>query len=308
MTAFKKSKCRSDSKQKKFNVLCLVQDGLGRDRQCGHIVGERTEVMVFFVASKVFWLLAQPLSVVLLLLVLGLVLLWVHKRRLAVVTFAVAALVQGVVGFTNLGYVLMQPLEDRFAVPADMPDQVGAIIMLGGATLARPSTARGTAELNDAGDRLTTTLWLARLYPEARIVISGGSGLLTDETESEAETAQRFFAMHGIAPDRLLLEGESRNTDENVALTRALLADVPRPLVLVTSAFHMPRSVGLFSAQGLEVIPWPTDYRTPGPQGFGIDIANPVQNLNVSTVAIKEWIGLLIYHWTGRTGELLPGP
>lgn len=263
---------------------------------------------MFFVLSKLFWLLAQPLSVVLVLVVLGLGLSWWRRRRLAVAAFLLAALVQGVVGFTNLGYVLIQPLEDRFAQPAAMPDQVGAIIMLGGATLARPSTARGTAELNDAGDRLTTTLWLARLYPEAKIVVSGGSGLLADETESEAETARRFFDMHGIAGDRLILEGESRNTEENVALTRGLLAEVPRPLVLVTSAFHMPRSVGLFAAEGLEVLPWPTDYRTPGPRSFGFDIANPVQNLNVTTVAIKEWIGLLIYHWTGRIGEVFPGP
>ncbi|MCW5721135.1 MAG: YdcF family protein [Devosia sp.] len=263
---------------------------------------------MFFVASKVFWLLAQPLSVVLLLIVLGLGLLWAKRRRLAVAALLLAALVQAVVGFTNLGYVLIQPLEDRFAVPTQMPERVGAIIMLGGATLARPSMARGTAELNDAGDRLTTTLWLAGLYPDARIVLSGGSGLLADESESEAETAQRFFAQHGVARDRLILEGESRNTDENVALTRALLDEVPRPLVLVTSAFHMPRSVGLFGAQGLEVIPWPTDYRSPGPRSFGLDMANPVQNLNVTTVAIKEWIGLLIYHWTGRIAVFFPGP
>lgn len=262
---------------------------------------------MFFVLSKLLWLLAQPLSVVMVLIVSGLVLLWWRRRRLAVTALMLAALVQGVVGFTNLGYVLMQPLEDRIASPAAMPDQIGAIIMLGGATLARPSTARGTAELNDAGDRMTTTLWLARLYPDAKIVVSGGSGLLSDETESEAETARRFFEMHGIATDRLILEGESRNTEENVSLTRDLLGDVPRPLVLVTSAFHMPRSVGLFSAQGLEVVPWPTDYRTPGPLGFGVDIANPVQNLNVTTVAMKEWIGLAIYHWTGRIDEIFPG-
>lgn len=264
---------------------------------------------MFFWVSKVFWLLAQPLSLVFLLMLAGLILLLRGRKRLAVAALAVGLLLHGTVSFTNFGYVLMQPLEDRFAVPSPAPTAVDAIIMLGGATFARPSAVRQITELNEAGDRLTTTLWLANAYPDAKIFISGGSGILSDEGESEAETASRFFRAHGVAADRLVLEGESRNTDENVANTKALLGTAGEgALVLVTSAFHMPRSVGIFREAGIEVIPWPTDYRTPGPQWFGPDIVNPMQNIDVSTVAIKEWIGLLIYHWTGKTSELLPGP
>lgn len=258
---------------------------------------------MFFIASKVFWLLFQPLSLLLLLLCVGLVFLWGKRRRLAASAFVLAALVLGVTGFTNLGYVLIQPLEDRFERPAAMPERVSAIIMLGGATLSRPSSARQTTELNDAGDRLTATLWLAGQYPQAKIILSGGSGLLSGETESEAVTAARFFTAFGIASDRLVLEGDSRNTDENVALSREFLDDSAGAILLVTSAFHMPRAIGLFLAQDLDIIPWPTDYRSPGPMGVWIDIANPVQNMSVSTVAIKEWIGLAIYRWTGRLSE-----
>jgi len=264
---------------------------------------------MFFILSKVFWLLAQPASIVLLLMLAGLAALWTGRRRLAGWAVLGGVLVQTLVGFTSFGYVLLQPLENRFPLPSPPPERVEAIILLGGATLARPSTARQLAELNDAGDRLATTLWLAKRYPEARIVLSGGGGLLSDdETESEAVTMERFLVMQGIAADRLLLEGQSRNTDENAELTGTLLEGIGGPVVLVTSAFHMPRSVGLFRKQGTEVIPWPTDYRTTGREWFGPDLANPVQNLNVTTAAIKEWIGLAVYHWTGRTTELLPGP
>lgn len=262
---------------------------------------------MFFVVSKVFWLLVQPLSIVLVLLALGVAFLAIRRRVLASVSLVLATLVLAATGFTTLGYMLIQPLEDRIARPAEMPERAGAIVMLGGATLARPSSARMTAELNDAGDRLTATLWLAQRYPEAKIVLSGGSGLLAGETESEATTAARFFGAFGIDAERLVLEGESRNTDENVALSRDLLSGADGPIFLVTSAFHMPRSLGLFAAQGIDVVPWPTDYRSPGPMGFWVDIANPVQNISVSTVAIKEWIGLAVYHWTGRTDALLPG-
>ncbi len=261
---------------------------------------------MFFVASKVFWLLAQPLSIVFLLMLVGFVALLAGRRRLAIAGIALALLVHGLVSFTSIGYLMIQPLEARFSVPDELPEEAGAIVMLGGATLARVSTARQVAELNEAGDRLVATLWLAARYPDAPIVISGGSGLLNGDTESEAVTAERLLVAHGIPPERLRLEGESRNTDENAALTREMLEDLDGPILLVTSAFHMPRSVALFAAQGVPVVPWPVDYRSSGREHFGIDLANPVNNLEVASVAIKEWIGLLAYHWTGCTDELLP--
>lgn len=260
---------------------------------------------MFFFLSKIFWLMAQPVSVVLLLVVLGTVLIAFNRRRLALATLVTATLIIGLTAFTSLGYVLIQPLEDRFAAPREMPEVVSAIVILGGATQARPSTARQTVEMNEAGDRLTAALYLARQYPDADIVLSGGGGLF-DAVEAEAVTMRRFFLLHGVEESRLLAEGDSRNTDENSAFTADLLDDRQHAIVLVTSAFHMPRSVGLFETEGIAVVPWPTDYRSSGREGFGIDLANPVNNLNVTTVALKEWIGLVAYYLTGRTSELLP--
>lgn len=263
---------------------------------------------MFFVLSKVFWLLVQPLSVLLLLIAAGIILVAFNRKRLAILVLSVAALGLGLISFTSLGYVMIEPLEDRFALPGTPPAQVGAIVMLGGATKARPSTARQTVALNDAGERLTTTLWLAQLYPEAIIVLSGGGGLLSGGTESEAETARRFFVDLGIDEGRLVLEGESRNTIENARFTRDLLSDGSGPTVLVTSAFHMPRSVGLFRAAGVDVIPWPTDYRSTGDQGFWFDVADPNANFDTASTAFREWIGLAAYSLTGQIADLFPAP
>lgn len=264
---------------------------------------------MFFLVSKAFWLLMQPISMVLLLIVLALVLMWLKRRRAAVFALAGAVLIQSVLGYTSLGYLMIRPLEERFAVPAVAPEKVDAIVFLGGATRARPSTARQIAELNDAGDRAVTTFMLAQRYPEARIVLTGGASF-TDETETEAVTMQRFLTQLGVAPERLVLEDEARNTAENAAFSRDLIADSDGEgaVILVTSAFHMPRSVGLFEAQGIDVIPWPTDYRSAGTEGFGLDLANLSLNMETSTIAMREWIGLVAYHLTGRTKELFPGP
>lgn len=261
---------------------------------------------MFYVLSKIFWVAVQPLSIILLLIVLGAVLAVFGRRRLGVAASSAAVLALLLSAFTSFGFLIIGPLEDRFERPATMPETVEAIIVLGGSTLARVSTARRVAELNDAGDRLAEAVRLARLYPDARVVFTGGAGLLEPNAEPEAATAERFFLGMGLAPERLVLENQSRNTDENADFTAALLEGVQGPVLLVTSAFHMPRAVGLFRRVGIEVIPWPTDYRSAGTEGFGIDVANPAHNMNTTGIALKEWIGLLAYYWTGRIETLFP--
>jgi uncharacterized SAM-binding protein YcdF (DUF218 family) len=263
-------------------------------------------VHMFFVLSKIFWGLAQPVSMIFLLLLASWLLTLLGRRRLGLVSGALGLLLLALSSFTTLGVLLIEPLEDRFAQPQAMPPVINTIVMLGGATSGRVSTARQVAELSEAGDRLAETLRLAMHYPEARIVLSGGSGLLVVDGEPEAETAARFFEGMGIARERLVLESASRNTDENAELTKAMLGDAPGVVALITSAFHMPRSVGLFRKVGVEVVPWPTDYRSAGNEGIGLDIVNPVLNLTTTGVAMKEWIGLAVYYWTGRIDTLFP--
>ncbi len=262
---------------------------------------------MFFVVSKVFWLVAQPISVVLLLMLVAGSLVAYGRRRLALASLGLAVLLLGLVSLTNIGAIMIRPLEDRFTAPA-LPARVDAIVMLGGATVSSVSAVRQTVAMNDAGERLSTTLWLAQRFPEASIVLSGGGGVLGGQGESEAETARRFFVGLGIDSDRLVLEPESRNTIENARFTRELLVEEGETIALVTSAFHMPRSVGLFRAQGVQVLPWPTDYRSTGTEQFGLDLADPGSNLTIASTAMREWIGLSVYWATGEIENWFPEP
>jgi uncharacterized SAM-binding protein YcdF (DUF218 family) len=212
-------------------------------------------------------------------------------------------------GFTSFGSMIMAPLEDRFQRPAEMPAKVDTIIVLGGGFDGKISAARRNEELTAAGDRFVEALRLARIYPEAKIVVSGGFGSLVQSGETDAEIAKRFYEGMGIAPERLIFEGRSRNTEENAQMTRALVDPKPgETVLLVTSAFHMPRSMGLFRAAGFDVIAWPTDYRTPGAESFGVDASDPVENLRVGSTAVREWIGLLTYKLTGKIADWFPAP
>jgi uncharacterized SAM-binding protein YcdF (DUF218 family) len=262
---------------------------------------------VTYYASKIFWLAAQPLSLALLLLVFSLLVGLLKWNRLRTWASIAAALVLFLTLFTTSGSVLLQVLEDRIpraALPAGGP---GCIIMLGGGVEAEVIAARGGFEMNQAGDRFIETLRLAREFPAARILVSGGDGSFSGNYEGDAVVATRFFEAFDVPADRLIRETDSRTTFENVENTKALLtANGLDRCLLITSAFHMPRSVGLFRKLGLDVLPWPTDFRTTGRASLALDFTQPSTNSQLMTTALREWTGLLVYYIAGRTHALFP--
>ena len=263
---------------------------------------------MFFLASKVFWLLVQPISLVTMLVIGGMVLMFWRRRRLGLLMAGAGLSVLVVSAYTSLGLALIVPLENRFERPSVMPAAVTTIIMLGGATVGQVSSARGISEIGEAGDRVIETFRLAQLYPAAKVVLTGGSGVLGGEALSEASIAAHLLESMGIEPNRLVLEEASRNTEENADLTSAMVGVAGGTSILVTSAFHMPRSVGLFRSAGMLVVPWPVDYRSMGSEGLRIDLANPMPNLSTLTVAVREWVGLVVYAASGRIDDVFPAP
>jgi uncharacterized SAM-binding protein YcdF (DUF218 family) len=183
------------------------------------------------------------------------------------------------------------------------------IIILGGSIEPPLSVARQTVEIDGAAERVIDGLELARRFPQARVVYSGGSGQLIQGSAREAPIAGALFERFGIAPERIVLENESRTTDENARFTRELLAPKPgERWLLVTSASHMPRAIGVFRKAGFDVEAYPVDWRTRG----WIDVWKPFDRLSAglarADTAVHEWYGLLAYRLTGRSDALFPGP
>ncbi|TCM54275.1 uncharacterized SAM-binding protein YcdF (DUF218 family) [Rhizobium sp. PP-F2F-G48] len=260
-----------------------------------------------FLLSKIFWLLAQPLSLAFALVLSGFVSVVAGYQRLGLVLSGLAALILFVALFTTTGSVLLQKLENRFPRPPALPADVSCLIVLGGAFENEVMATRGGIEFNQAADRFIEALRIARLLPAARILVSGGDGSLSGSFEGDADAAERFFPEFGIPLDRLIREDASRTTFENAANTKALLAQNGLSnCLLITSAFHMPRAIGLFRNLGIAVTPWATDYRTTGKASPGLDFTQPALNAQLTTTAVREWIGLAAYSLTGRTSALFP--
>jgi len=255
---------------------------------------------VSFVLSKLAWLVLQPSNLLALGLLVAVLLNW---RRLALGLVAVLALVV----VLPVGLWLQRPLEDRFERPTELPQAVAGIIVLGGAQDQDVTAARGTLALTESAERMIEGVALAYRYPEARLVFSGGSGRLFPGDARESAVNELFIDLMALDPARVLLEDRSRNTWENARFTFELIEpNSADTWLLVTSAFHMPRSIGIFRQIGWPVVPWPVDYRT-GNDGLALQLSVSDRLTELDDAAL-EWLGLLFYRLMGRTDALFPAP
>lgn len=169
------------------------------------------------------------------------------------------------------------------------------ILVLGG-MVSTLSIHDEPVDLFNSAERLTETVRLYRAKKAPKILFSGGSGNLFYQTVPESEPAGRFLKQMGIPDSSLILESKSRNTAENKSFAVGLLKEHGwNSVILVTSSFHMKRSVEIFQENGITIIPFPTDFRS---QKSVLTLDNFFPStgcLENSTISIKEWIGILVH-------------
>jgi uncharacterized SAM-binding protein YcdF (DUF218 family) len=264
---------------------------------------------MFFILSKTAGFLTVPSNLLISMALLGVLLMPTRYARTGRRLVVVAVLAIAGAGWTPLGSALIAPLENRFPQWDDVRGAPDGVVILGGALGPAMTAARGQPALNESAERITVAAELARRFPDARIVYSGGDGTLSGEGGREAELARPLLESFGIRGQRIVLENASRNTHENAMLTKALVDPKPgERWLLVTSAHHMPRSVGCFRRAGFPVEPYPVDWRTPDGPGVWRPFGTLSGGLARTDVAVREWVGLVAYWLTGRTSELFPGP
>lgn len=267
---------------------------------------------MFYVVSKIAFFVLQPSSIIALMLLAGVVLLASTSRRKAGLALALGgSTLLAVAGLSPLGNMLVIPLEQRFPPLArdGIPADAAGLIILGGAEDSWVTGGHAGLGLNEAAERFTEAARLALRHPRLQVVFTGGVGRLLGGGESAASAVRDFLVEMGVARERIVLEGASRNTRENATLTIPLLASRPgERWLLVTSAYHMPRSVGVFRKAGLDVIAYPVDFRTRGGADFARFFPSIAAGLERVDLAAKEWIGLIGYRLAGYTDALFPAP
>ncbi len=264
---------------------------------------------MFFVLSKVLGFFAIPSNLVITLGLCGVLLLRTRFARAGWRLAIGSLLLLAVIGLSPLGNALIIPLEDRFPPWDASRGPPDGIVVLGGAISPDVSVGRGQPALNEAAERMTAVAELARRYPHARIVFSGGSGMLVYNEGTEAEFAVRLLQTLGIPSERIIAEDKSRNTVENALFSKRLAQPkLGERWLLLTSAYHLPRAMGVFRRAGFAVEAYPVDWRTRGP----VDALRPFptlgDGLRRTDTAAREWVGLAVYWLTDQSSELFPGP
>lgn len=260
---------------------------------------------LFFYLSKIFWAIVQPDHFLLLMLVFGL-LLW--RRALGVFLVWSSVLCMGVIALFPVANYLLEPLEQRFPKPVlTQEEPIAGIIVLGGGENAELTSLHRMPQFGDGSERLMAVPALMLRYPQLKVIFTGGSSSISRPDYRGGDVAQQWLAGQGLSA-RLIVERDARNTFQNGLYTREIIEEMEMApegkWLLITSAFHIPRSVGVFRKLGIEVIPYPVDYRV-AENRFRINLNANMSELNI---AVREWIGLAAYHLTDKTPEWLAKP
>lgn len=263
---------------------------------------------MFFILSKTIAFLLLPSNFLLILAFAGVMLLATRWRRagLRIVTGAVVLL--AIVALLPVGTVLIHALESRFPPWGSARGAPDGIIVLGGGISPKLSKAFGQPVFNGSASRVLAMAKLARDYPNARIVYSGGDASLFGNGVRETDFVYPALESLGIARERVQIETQSRNTAENAAFTKLLVNPKPgERWLLVTSARHMPRAIGCFRKADFHVESYPVGWWAADALDvqWGRGLANGLERFDA---AAYEWIGLFAYRLSGRTAELFPSP
>lgn len=259
---------------------------------------------MLFYLSKLLPLFVYPLGLACILLGTALIVRRHPQWQTRLIAVTLALLWLG--GNRIVAMTLARSLEWRY-IPADSAiPHADAIILLGGATRT-PGYPRPTAEVNEAGDRLLYAAWLYQNGAAPYIVVSGGAAAWSGpQGLTEAEIIAGLLNRMGVPDEALLLEKSSWNTYENAEESAAILEEhnIERA-ILVTSAIHMPRAYAAFAQSGRTIIPAPTDfwvsqaewdyYTQPKLSVQLMNLLPSAQDLSLTTQAIKEYIGIVVY-------------
>ena len=255
---------------------------------------------LFYWLSKLVWLIISPDSLLLLFLSATFFLFLFKKDVLAKRMLGFLLMIVTIVAVFPIGEWLLYPLESKYPNNPEL-EGVDGIIVLAGSEHHALSKLWDQVIVGEAIERNLAFMMLARLHPEAKLVFSGGVGSMLQQDYKAADVAKRLYQEQGMNVSKIIFERESRNTWQSALLSKNLVnPEAGTNWVLITTAWHMPRSMGIFCKVGWQVTPYPVDYYTqPGSLmrlswGFA-------SNLNKLVIAVKEWVGLVTYKFTGKS-------
>jgi uncharacterized SAM-binding protein YcdF (DUF218 family) len=263
---------------------------------------------MFYELSKILWIFVNPGNLLLIILLFGVYLLWTRWWNFGRWLIAMISIAFLVIALVPMDKWMLGVLENRFPPLTQLPENIDGIIVAGGIVDPLVSKEHGQISMNGAIERVYEFAVLSKRYPKAKLIFTGGAGTLLFQDLKEAEAVAPLLRQLGVDLARVIFEDQSRNTFENAVLSyRLAKPNIRESWLLITSAFHMPRSVGVFRKAGWNVIPYSVDFHTSAVKTLPLYF-NLSRGLGSLGSAIHEFCGLLFYWLTDKSDELFPEP
>lgn len=249
-----------------------------------------------------FWLIINLDLIGIGLLLIGCVYFLMSKKKAAIRLFFIGAVPLIIINISPLGPWMIMKLENRFPQVEKIPEDIDGIILLGGSFGLVETKERGEPVFNMVGTRIYQFMDLARKLPHVQIIATGNA--------IESEWTEKMFLDAGFSRSRLIIDSDSRCTEDHAGFVKKLIKPMgdKAKFLLVTSAFHMPRSVGLFRKSGLNIIPYPVDFHSPRKMSLMFWLSSVLQRLTPMAFkqAVIEWAGLTTYYYKGMSDDIYP--
>ncbi len=251
---------------------------------------------MFFIISKILSFIIVPFFWILILLFWYLISKSKNNKRRIKITIIIIAIL-----FSN-DFIYREAIMRYQSKPTEITQEktFSACILLGGIS---GYDKYGKGHWGEGSDRFIQT---EKLYHQGiiqKIVLSGGSGNILEQGLKEADFMKEELIASGVKETDIIIENNSRNTFENAVFSKQLLdnKNIKGPYLLITSALHMPRSEKVFNKAGLNIVPYPCDYREFPEKFEWVRIIVPnIKRLSDWQYLIKEIIGLKVYQLTGK--------
>ena len=259
--------------------------------------------MVFFL-SKILWNFFNPKNLILFIFLFGIFMRWIKFIKFSNLMFIISFLLFFLTAILPTGSYMIYLLEKNYHNKNEFPENIKGIIILGGATNPYLSEIYNQITVNESAERLIESSYLIKKYPNAKIYFAGGSGSLNFPKLSHAVVAKKFYENFNIDTDKIIFDYTSRNTYENILFAKQKFnPKKSENWIIITSAFHLTRSINIAEKLNWRLIPYPTDYRLPKKfeWNFSIDF---IGNLSDFQFASHEWIGLIAYYIMGRSSKI----
>jgi len=272
-----------------------------------------------FLAKKILGPFLSPMSIVLVMGLMGLLLLWLtRKQKTGKVLVTVAFGFLGLLSYDQISDFLVGPLEQEYAPIMDTESVQGVewIVVLGGGSAVDTALPSSTYLSEASLKRLAEGVSIQKRIPGSKLIVTGSSGWENQRSavrdqrsegkgqdpKEVAEVMADVAKEWGVRPEDIVVEAEAKDTEDHAVFVKEIVGK--DRFIVVTSASHMPRAMGLFRARGMEPIPAPTDYMVSEREG-GLrpgDFFPSAGALEEAERALHEYLGMVWARLRGKTG------